>query len=640
MPGIGPTMRLLSATVSGSGMRAITVLFFLFAGPFAYTQTDTIRALPPVTIVDAPSVRTGFSVWYADSIPEVVVLSLSERLLWEMPLGVRANAPGTLATVSARGAGPSRTAVYWQGLNLQSPMNGVVDVSLVPLWPGDQVDIQYGGQSAASSTGAMGGILRITPAIMTDSLGWQASIGGSAGAFGRLGGQAAIAGGTPRLRTAARAAWHRAENNFPFTNTASIGAPSVRQVNNFGEKLDLQQFNQFRINEKNTVETAVWYHGAFREIPPAMTEAPSQTWQRDRALRAVATWSVRPGGRYQWQHRAAWLNEHIAFYLNGDTDSSRSRTLLLASELIAAPVDRLALRASITGWHVQARADGYADNTAWFLQNRLAGTMSAEYRWRVLRISAQIRQEWAERQGAPFTWALGGQWAAMPELTVRLHLSSNFNLPTFNDRFWRTLGNPDLRPESGYSTDVGLQWKRGTYQLETTVFQMHLDDWILWQPGSDGLFRPGNLRAVRSRGIEINGQGEMIGLGSRWRLKTRYQFVQATNTAVYGGNAAVLGKLLPYTPEHSAGASLLWSKGFWSAAYLHQWTGSRFVNADNSRQLTGFRTGNMLLQYTATLWHHRLSLSMRLENIWNTPYQVIAFRPMPGRAWQVGVVWQ
>jgi vitamin B12 transporter len=615
-------------------------LIFSWTGTSVQAQTDsTSRALPLVTIVEAPGPRTGFAVWAADTLPNTGALSLADRLLWEMPIGIRANAPGTLATVSARGAGPSRTAVFWQGLNLQSPMNGVVDVSLIPVWPDDQVEIRYGGQSAAQSSGAMGGALYIRPAAPEHASGWQANAGLGLGSFARSDARISFSHAGARGYAFFRASGARAQNDFPFQNTALIGAPSVWQVNNFGEKLDLQQFNRIIFNEKNTLETALWYQQAFREIPPAMTEAPAETWQRDRALRAVATWTTRTGTRAQWQYRAAWLDEYLAFYRIGDTDTSRSRTLLLGSDYVAAPTAHLSLRANLTGQRQQARADGYADSIAWFSQIRLAGSMSAEYRLRSLRLHAQLRQEWAEGQGAPFTWTLSGQWAASAGLTLRGQLSRTFNLPTFNDRYWLNLGKPDLQPESGYSADAGFVWKPGTFALEATVFHLLLDDWILWQPGADGLFRPGNLRRVWSRGVEISVQKELNFWRSHWRLNGRYQFVRATNTAVYDAGSGVLHKLLPYTPEHTASAGLSWAHASWSVAYLHQWTGPRFGNADNSQELAGFHTGNLLVQYTAVLGRHRLGLNFRLENCWDAPYQVIAFRPMPGRAWRLGVEW-
>ena len=68
--------------------------------------------LPPLTIRDARFDRTGYTFWKADSLPLNGTISLSDRLLWENTIDLRANAPGTLATISVRGAGPNRTPVF------------------------------------------------------------------------------------------------------------------------------------------------------------------------------------------------------------------------------------------------------------------------------------------------------------------------------------------------------------------------------------------------------------------------------------------------------------------------------------------------------------------------------------------------
>ncbi|MCY7327941.1 MAG: hypothetical protein LH618_05295, partial [Saprospiraceae bacterium] len=75
-------------------------------------------------------------------------------------------------------------------------------------------------------------------------------------------------------------------------------------------------------------------------------------------------------------------------------------------------------------------------------------------------------------------------------------------------------------------------------------------------------------------------------------------------------------------------------RGAFFGGYLHQFTGERFATTDNARVLPRFQTGQLLLRYGWKLGKKRtaLSLDLRLENVWNTPYQILAFRPMPGRA--------
>ena len=637
----------------GCFLETIFSFLLIFLTQILPAQTDTTLLLPPVTIRDARFDQTGFSAWRADSLPMSGAMNLSDRLLWENPVAVRANAPGTLATVSARGAGPSRTPIFWNGVNLQSPQNGVVDAALLPLWPGDRLEVRYGGQSAAQSSGAMGGSVMLEPEYSLAG-GFSGSLGGDLGSFGRCDAQAALGFSQKNIASQVRASWQQADNDFPFKNTTQIGQPDVRQPNNRAEKLDIQQFNRLIFNEKNTAKTAFWHQRAFREIPPAMTEAPSETWQRDRSTRIVSTWENSPNTRSLWQTRAAWLDESIFFNLRGDVDSSRARTALLSSEFSKMAGRRFTWKVGGTAIRQWAQADGYADTARWYGQTRLAGFAMTELRLKNARLTALVRQEWSRDIGkaAPFTWSVGGQW----DWGLRFHVSRNFNLPTFNDRFWLEYGKTDLKAEKGYSGDVGWGFStksltfsetlsKVTFSAEVTAFQLLLDDWILWQPGPDGIFRPDNLRKVWSRGAEISGSWQLAVGGWQAKVSGRYQFVKATNVAVYGGSENVLKKQLPYTPNHNAGAVLKVEKGWFSIAYLHQWTGRRFTTSDNLGKLEGFGTGNLLGKVffktakfkTEKLQNLKTQLDLRFENIWNAPYKIIAYRPMPGRAFRVGL---
>ncbi|MCB0526947.1 MAG: TonB-dependent receptor [Lewinellaceae bacterium] len=619
----------------------------------AQAQRDSAILLPGAEVRSARFDQTGFAVWRADSLPIPAMLNLSDRLLWENPLSVRANAPGALATISARGTGPSRTPVFWNGLNIQSPQNGVVDAALLPLWPDDRLEVRYGGQSAAQSSGAMGAVVMVDPVYDLDE-GFSGAAGAAMGSFGRRDLQASLGYAGGGLDAQIRAGWQQADNDFPFVNTARIGQPEMRQPNNELEKLDIQQLNRLIIGSRDIVKTAVWHQRAFREIPPAMTESPSETWQRDRATRLVAGWEHSRNARSLLHTHVAYIDEAIYFRFAGRVDSSRARTALVRTEYARRVGRRFNWKAGASAIQQWAQADGYADTSRWYHQTRLGTFGMGEWHWPGGSVTALLRQEWVEKEAVPFTWSLGGRLDIGRAGSLRLHLSRNFNLPTFNDRFWLSYGQSELRPEKGYSADAGWIFQHGDFSVEAAAFQSLIDDWILWQPGADGIFRPGNLRKVWSRGLEaaVHCKKDI----KRWRLafSGRYQYVKATNAAVYGGSEASLHKQLTYTPNHRAGVTVKLIRGRFQGAYLHQWTGKRYVTTDNSDVLQGFMTGNFLAQYDfpilrstslagskAKSGSKRLVVYVRLENLWDQAYQVIAFRPMPGRNWLLGVryVW-
>ncbi|MDQ3048949.1 MAG: Plug domain-containing protein, partial [Bacteroidota bacterium] len=83
--------------------------------------------------------------------------NLADILINESQIFIKSYGLGSLATTSFRGAGSSHTAVLWNGFNLQSPMNGLLDVSLVPSGFIKNIQIQYGGSGALWGSGAVGG---------------------------------------------------------------------------------------------------------------------------------------------------------------------------------------------------------------------------------------------------------------------------------------------------------------------------------------------------------------------------------------------------------------------------------------------------------------------------------------------------
>lgn len=585
--------------------------------------------------------RTGYAAWRTDTLPRGGALSLAERLLWENPLSVRATAPGALATLSARGMGPSHTPVFWNGINLQNPQHGQVDAALLPLWPDDRVEVRYGGQSAALSSGAMGGSVLVESAVGKDT-GFWTDLGGALGSFGHYEGMAATGYGSEQFSTQVRAAWRQADNDFPFEKTALNGKPvTVRQTNNFQQNLDVQHFARLALSRGQVLKTSLWQQNAYRQIPPPLTATVvSETWQRDRSLRAVASWESAPKAKGQWLHRAAWLDERIRFHLNGDTDSSRARTFLMATEYTALVSEHWRWQAGASAQRQQGRADGYADTTRWYGQSRLAGHALIERRGARSRLVALLRQEWAEGQGAPFTWSLGGQVGGEKTGLLRFHVSRNFLLPTFNDRYWLAWGKPDLKPEKGYSADLGGIWiPRPGFRAEATVYSIHIDNWILWQPDDAGIYRPENARRVWSRGFEGNGNWKLEIGNWKYGVRVGYQYCRATNVAVYGGDEKALDKQLVYVPEHAGSLSLRAARGAFSAAYLHQFNGRRYATADNAKtgRLPGFQTGSLLARYEFNWRKTRLGIDAQLENCWNAAYQIIAYRPLPGRAWRVGI---
>ncbi len=74
--------------------------------------------------------------------------NLAHILQLESTFFVKNYGPSGISSLSGRGGGASHTAVLWEGFNIQSPLLGQADISLLPTVFVDYIDIQYGGESA------------------------------------------------------------------------------------------------------------------------------------------------------------------------------------------------------------------------------------------------------------------------------------------------------------------------------------------------------------------------------------------------------------------------------------------------------------------------------------------------------------
>ncbi|KPK36303.1 MAG: hypothetical protein AMK70_02725, partial [Nitrospira bacterium SG8_35_1] len=112
---------------------------------------------------------------------------------------------------------------------------------------------------------------------------------------------------------------------------------------------------------------------------------------------------------------------------------------------------------------------------------------------------------------------------ATPWQNTALKFSSgkHFGAPTPNDLFWPddgfSKGNPDLLPETGWHSDI--TWEQSLQDdrifFSVSYFHWTIDDKIQWEPDSNGIYSPVNLRSFTGDGFEA---------GAKFQLMANLQF--------------------------------------------------------------------------------------------------------------------
>src|SRR6185295_7167637 len=115
-------------------------------------------------------------------------------------------------------------------------------------------------------------------------------------------------------------------------------------------------------------------------------------------------------------------------------------------------------------------------------------------------------------------------------------------------------------------------------------------------------------------------------------------FTKSTNrkTAQVLGEETI-GKQLIYIPEHVANAHA--SMGFrkFSLTYTHVYVGVRYTTSDNFLSLPAYHFANLQIQKNFILKKNSFGLFFKVNNLFDSDYQVIAYRAMPGRNYSAGI---
>lgn len=566
---------------------------------------------------------------------------------------VRSYGPGMLSSLSVRGGNASQVLALWNGVPLVSPSLGLLDWSLLRPGPGTDLALTRGGNATLWGSGAVSATVALDATEPTDAHP-IITLGADAGAFGEGGLRGAAEYGGEAWRARTSIDYRRADNDYPYLAVADRPDTELRQGNADLELGNLRQSLFFSPSERDDLEVHYWGLTAERGIAPTTVQNASTARQRDRAHRLTANWR-RPGRTLVTTARAAYLHEAIAYRdPAGGITTDSDFDVLLGEALAALPLPGSSnhrVNFGTTVVHTRASVDEvYAGGRP--TETKAALFASHAYRSPRLQLETSLRAEWVDGHAVPLSPTLGLSYALVQRppgrldrsasamaVTLRARASRDYRLPTFNDRYWRPGGNPDLRPESGWSQELGIDVERGALRLGLTGFHRRLTDWMLWarRPG-ETFWSATNLAAVRSYGLEP--RAAYAGTIGRFAfgLAGGYDYVRSVNLRELEAPRIGAGEQLWYVPQHSGFAQAeLTGPGGWRLGYAHRWRGrSPGVNDD----VPPSTDGDLRLSRTSTSpTQHRARLGgfVELRNVFDARIELIERRVLPGRHLRVGL---
>ena len=293
----------------------IAICSFIFQFSSAQITQDTI-AISEVTINETKSdINGGLKINDIDTIflNNNKTENISDILTYHTPVFIKKYGQGGLSSVSFRGTGAAHTQVLWNGININSPMLGQVDFSLIPVFFVDKLLINYGAASLTETSGGLGGSINLY-----NSPNWENNTSlkfvQSFGSFGTFKSFIRFDSGNKKWQSSTK-----------ILNTSSINNYTYTDVSVFPSKIETQQFSKYnskgamqdiyyRPNNRNIISLKLWWQNDYRDLPSLMTIKRDSVveYQNSKTLRSIVE-VVRYGKYAKLKVYGSFINENLDY---------------------------------------------------------------------------------------------------------------------------------------------------------------------------------------------------------------------------------------------------------------------------------------------------------------------------------------
>jgi iron complex outermembrane receptor protein len=438
---------------------------------------------------------------------------------------------GAPSTAAIRGATAADTPVYLAGVRLNDDIGGTADLSMVPLWLIDRIEVYRGNAPIEADELGPGGAIFFEPRRPTKDMGGLGYYGGSWGTSKGWAYEGAHAG--PVSALVGVSADH-ANNRYPFSNdhgtllAPQTATPDVRQNADEGT---LDGWALARVDLDRGASVDLVANGITREqgVPSlALVQTKAAREHLDRWLGSVRARVPLDGtGRNVLDARTSVIASAMTYddpllelALFAKHVSIVGRRVEESVGAVLEPGERLRLRPVVDVEHEQIDRDPNNVPVGRAHREFVRAAVTGEYRiadpiaLRVLA-SGECHHTGARPDSTCDVLEPTGR-AGIEVGSSRVRVLANVGryvrVPTLGEVYGvdaTVHGNPGLAPESGYTVDAGLRLQAppglllGGAYLDAFVFGHWVDGLIAYERAGLGYVVPYNVGSARVLGAEL-----------------------------------------------------------------------------------------------------------------------------------------
>ncbi len=550
-----------------------------------------VRAAPLRHSEEAPSVAS--SVVSGEALREPGASSAD--VLARVP-GVQVNRTGAqsdLATASIRGSNPEQVPVYLAGVRLNDDVSGTADLSTIPLFMIDRIEVYRGNAPARADRLGLGGAIFFWPKLPARP---RLGLGGEVGSFGAHGEWLAAEVGDRHAGSLMAIRHSEADNDYPFTDDRGQRF-QLDERDSSRQNADFDQYDVWAVSRLQLAEHArlISVLSALQReqgvtglsvVPARNTRARTRRllagqslalpcgqagacrFEFDTSLLAAGVAFHDPGlelrglGARRLDNEGERLSQAVA--LNARVNRSLKAHLRLAGAFETLRIDRdssAVQRAERRSLLPSAGLDWQA-TSAWtlFLLGSVEchGTQGTQ----VARRESVIQKDGPCGVAEP-AGRVGGRYLLSPATELLANLGRYVRVPSLGELYGTsafTQGNANLDAERGLSADLGVRANGSlpvplSWSVDAFAFARQVQELIRYRRTSSESVAPFNVAEARLLGIEAMAAADAFG---HLRLQSSTTLVDPRETTDDPALDPTVNDLLPFTARMTASASGEW----------------------------------------------------------------------------------
>ncbi|WP_338349908.1 TonB-dependent receptor domain-containing protein [Nonlabens tegetincola] len=603
--------------------KALRILLFICFTWTIYGQQQPAELDTIVLNADrllVPFSKTQTTTTLTDSISKRQSALLTDLLRFNSTIFFKENSRGGVSSPSFRGTTAQQTAVIWNGININSQLNGQTDFNTLNTRNFEEITVRYGGGSVIYGSGAIGGTIHLNDKIEFKNQ-FSNELFGNIGSFNTQDYGYKTSYANSKLYAGIAVSRQSSDNDYTYDFRGQERTNLNGQFDNFSVNSQLG----YKLNNYHTFKYYNYFFDGSRNfslINPS--EIPSK--YEDYNTRNLLEWEFKKKAVTSVL-RAAYLTERYRFYGNVDRDSysSGNSQSWIGNYQFNLKINTNTQARFVADLNHTSGAGSNLEN-----RDRTIGSFSFLLNQRLNKWYYEIgsRLETTKDYDSPLLFNVGISYRLFDFYTININGSRNYRIPTFNDLYWIGAGNSELNPEQSYQLEMGHSFDFENSNFKITGFYYDISNMIRWVPNSSAIWRPINTDQVVSYGLEF--QANYI---TRWnninfKLNGNYAYTNSTNR--------LTDKQLIYVPYHKATNSFHINFKP-SANKLHEintyvqtmYVGEVFFQSDNNPEavLDSYLVSNLGMEF---LPRKNWTIGLRVLNLFKVNYQSVNNRFMPG----------